>query len=73
VINVETGAELFAVTKRIYKIPEVHFEFWTGTVGMIHRQRWNLSEPIPQDPLTLYVKIIARNRVTVPVETDQDA
>lgn len=73
IINVETGAELFTITKRIYSIPQVEFEFWTGMVGMTNRRRWNLTERIPEDPITLYIKIIARSRAPVPAETGQDA
>jgi hypothetical protein len=72
IVNVQTGLELIAITKKIYKIPPVDIEFWTGCVGFSERQRFHPeTDPIPNDPLTLYVKIIVpiRHLPTVPGET----
>ena len=86
IVNVQTGSELLAVTKRIYKIPhlvpnqrveeQVHIEFWTGSLGYTKRRRFHPeTEQIPEDPLTLYVKIIVpiRHLPTVLDETDPGA
>jgi hypothetical protein len=73
IVNVQTGLQLIAITKKIYKIPSVDIEFWTGSIGVMKRQRFHPElETIPTDPLTLYVKIIVpiRHLPTVLDETD---
>ena len=73
IVNVQTGADLVAVTRKIYKIPPVDIEFWTGTLGVPERQRFHPeTDPIPTDPLTLYVKIVVpiRHPPIVLAETD---
>ena len=76
IVNVQTGLQLIAITKKIYKIPPVHIEFWTGSVGFTERRRFHPeSETIPNDPLTLYVKIVVpiQHLSTVPGETGRVA
>ena len=57
IVNIQTGKELMEMTKRVYKLPLIQIEFWTGSVGITNRRRFDLAEPIPQEPLTLYVKL----------------
>ena len=76
IVNVQTGLQLIAITKKIYKIPPIDIEFWTGSVGFSERRRFHPeTEAIPEDPLTLYVKIIVpiQHQPTVPGETDRVA
>jgi hypothetical protein len=76
IVNVQTGLQLVAITKKIYKIPPVDIEFWTGRLGVTKRQRFHPeTDQIPTDPLTLYVKIIVpiRHLPTVLAEIDRDA
>jgi hypothetical protein len=76
IVNVQTGLELIAVTKKIYKIPSIDIEFWTGSLGYVKRRRFDPQlEQIPDDPITLYVKIIVpiRHLPTVLAEIDRVA
>ena len=78
IVNVETGQDLLAMTKKIYRLPSIHIEFWTGYMGITNRRLFDLTERIPQDPITLYVKLkpktikeINQDPPSVPDETDQ--
>jgi hypothetical protein len=76
IVNVQTGLELINMTKKIYKIPPVHIEFWTGSVGFSERRRfYPETEAIPENPLTLYVKIVVPIQYlpTVPGERGRGA
>jgi len=59
IVNVQSGQELIEVTRRVYKLPLIGIEFWTGYMGITSRRRFDLTEQIPQDPITLYVKLRA--------------
>jgi hypothetical protein len=75
IVNVQTGLELIAITKKIYRIPSIDIEFWTGSLGFAKRQRFDpKTDQLPNDPITLYVKIIVpiRHLPTVLDETNLD-
>lgn len=57
IVNVTSGQDLLETTKKIYRLPPIQIEFWTGCIGITNRRRWDISEQIPEDPLTLYVKL----------------
>ena len=59
IVNVQTGQDLLETTKKIYRLPPIHIEFWTGAIGT-NRRRWDISEQIPEDPLTLYIKLMPK-------------
>ena len=66
IVNIQTGQELIEMTKKVYKLPPIQIEFWTGSVGITNRRRFDLTEPIPQEPLTLYVKLVVnQSRSTI--------
>ena len=56
IVNVQTGQDLLETTKKIYRLPSIGIEFWTGDIGS-NRRRFDLTEQIPEDPLTLYIKL----------------
>jgi hypothetical protein len=56
IVNVQTGQDLLETTKKIYRLPSIGIEFWTAAIGT-NRRRFDLTEQIPEDPLTLYIKL----------------
>lgn len=80
IVNVKSGQELLAITKKIYRLPSIGIEFWTGYMGITNRRLFDLTEQIPQDPITLYVKLkpktiqeINQDPQSVPDETGLSA
>jgi len=65
IVNVNSGQELLLATRRIYKIPPVDVQFWLSPEGITNRRPFHLYESIPEDPLTLYVKVIPRPKATL--------
>ena len=73
IVNVQTGLQLIAITKKIYKIPSIDIEFWTGSLGFLERRRFHPeTDQLPDDPITLYVKIIVPIRYLPTVLDDTD-
>ena len=56
IVNVQTGQDLLETTKKIYRLPSIGIEFWTGAIGT-NRRLFGLTERIPEDPITLYIKL----------------